>query len=239
MGILSFIRRIFGKNALSERSNSASEALQSDLKALEQRFEAESSKENLTTSPQSIELEKDSLQLGIAAGYTGRSLKNIESSLVRIESQMITRDWFDLQFRQDMMDLINILRQHEEKEQLRFEAIQNSLNTIRNIASSLPKSTKSKLYEQISNIESNLPLTTRMKEIIRILEETREISYEDLANKLQIGVSSLRGLLTSMAKRTNKIERFEKDGKGWVRIINSIDLNRSQSAAKSSEDTVL
>ena len=232
MGILDFLLKIFGKKAQSAALESASTSLESASKAMQERFN--SGKETELSVP-TIELEKDSLQLGIAAGYTGRSLRTIESSLVRIESQMITKDWFDLQFGRDMKELINILKQHEDREQTRFEIIQNSLNSIRGVAKSLPQPIKLKLYEQVQAIESQLPPTPRMKEIINILEEYGEMSYEDLSKKLNISISSLRGLLANMMRRTNKIQRFEKDGKGWVRIINSIDLNRSQSAEKAGE----
>lgn len=234
MGIFDFLLRIFGKKAQSE-------ALQSDVKALSERFKAmqersftQEQAESQSITP-TIELEKDSLQLGMAAGYTGRSLKAIESSLVRIESQMTTKDWFDLQFGQNIKELIDVLRQHEDKEQLRFEAIQNSLNSLRALAKLTPQPIKTQLYEQIQDLESQLPLTQRMREIIEITKQAREISYEDLAKKLNLGISGLRGLLSIMVKRTNDVKRFEKDGKGWLRFTGSTDLNRSQSAEKAGE----
>jgi len=234
MGIFDRILGIFGKKAQSE-------AIQSDVKALSERSKAMQERSVIQEQPESqaitptIELEKDSLQLGMAAGYTGRSLKAIESSLVRIESQMTTKDWFDIQFGQSLKELVKVLKQHEDKEQLRFEAIQDSLNSLRALAKLTPQPIRTKLYEQIQDLESQLPITQRMREIVEITSQAGEISYEDLAKKLNLGTSGLRGLLSVMVKRTNEIKRFEKDGKGWLRFTGSTDLNRSQSAEKAGE----
>jgi predicted ArsR family transcriptional regulator len=65
-----------------------------------------------------------------------------------------------------------------------------------------------------------------MISLISIAKEQGEISYTDLANKLNITEDALRGLLANTMKRTNKIERFAKDGRGWVRFLSdSSDLN--------------
>jgi len=221
MGILDQILGLFGKKAQPKALQSASEALQ-------ERFEAlETPETNEETQP--IRLEKDSLQLGIAAGYTGRSLKSIENSLLRIESQMTTKDWFALQIGQPVQDLVDFLKQHEEKEQLRFEALQNTLDSMKAIARISPQPIKSQLFREIRTAESQIPLSPRMKEILNLVKEQKEISYEDLANRFNFGVSGLRGLLTNMKKRTSDIERFEKDSKGWLRYVGRSALNRSQS----------
>ena len=44
------------------------------------------------------EIEKDSLQLGFAAGYTGRSIHDIHKSLERIETMMPSREWILFHF---------------------------------------------------------------------------------------------------------------------------------------------
>lgn len=217
------------------------ESIKSDYKSISDRTEAiqepisQSSKEIYEQTP-SIELQKDSLELGIAAGYTGKTLRSIESSLIRIESQMTTRDWFNLQFGQTLRELVDVLQQHENKEQLRFESIHGSLNSLRSIASLSPQPIKDQLFKQIQVIESQLPLTPRMRQIIEITKQQKEVSYEDLAKTFNLdGTSSLRGLLSNMMKRTNNIERFEKDGRGWVRFIGSKDLDRSKSEDKTEE----
>jgi hypothetical protein len=215
-----------------------SEALESEVKSIQERSEAiqepiSQEKPEVYEAPSSIEVQKDSLELGIAAGYTGRALKSIESSLIRIESQMTSKDWFDLQFGHSLRELVNVLKQHEGKEQVRFESIQSSLDSLRGIANLSPQPIRDQLFRQIQTIESQLPLTPRMRQIIEIAKQQGEVSYEDLAKTFNLdGTSSLRGLLSNMVKRTKEIERFEKDGKGWIRFAGSRDLNRSQSEEK-------
>lgn len=169
--------------------------------------------------PYSIELQKDSLQLGIAAGYTGRTIKEIESSLNRIETQMVTRDWFSSQFQDKTPDLVNLLIQHEQNEQKRFETIQNLLGFMHKTAETVPEPLRTELFTQIRTIEKQIPLTPKMNQLIEIAKISKEISYSDLANKLNIGEDALRGLLSNTIKRTNIIERFEKLNKGWIRYI--------------------
>jgi hypothetical protein len=57
-----------------------------------------------------------------------------------------------------------------------------------------------------------------MEELVSLVKSSKEISYDELAAKLNITISALRGLLSTTAQRTNKIERFMVDGKGWVRF---------------------
>ena len=60
-----------------------------------------------------IRIQKDALELGLAAGYAGRSLHNIESTLERMESLMVTKDWMTGK-------LDEITNSHESNEQKRF-----------------------------------------------------------------------------------------------------------------------
>jgi len=230
MGFFDLLRRVFGQKAQSEALQSASEAMQ-------ERFEALETPE-IHEETQPIELQKDSLQLGIAAGYTGKSLRSIENSMVRIETQMPTKDWFELKFGESIKELANIFRQHEEKEQLRFEALQSTLESMKAIARTAPQPIRSKLFKDIRAAESQLPLSPRMKEVLRVVKESGEISYEDIAKRLNLGISGMRGMLSNMGKRTNDIERFEKDGKGWLRYAGKTDLKRSQSDGTALEPTV-
>ncbi len=238
MGLIKFLRQIF-------RRKSKEEALQSDQSALEsnqspnQSFESDSNLIQINQSinhqisqqeKSSIELEKDSLQLGLAAGYAGRALKEIESSLTRIESQMITKDWFTLQLRDQ---LIKMLEEHEENEQKRFETILEALNSLKEIAQKAPEPVKSELLTQIRAMETKLPLTRRMNEILEILKQVGEISYSELAARLNISESALRGLLSHMAKRTS-IKRFIRNGRGWVTLDRSDSNHFNQSSEQSS-----
>jgi predicted ArsR family transcriptional regulator len=60
-----------------------------------------------------------------------------------------------------------------------------------------------------------------MKLLEDIVKEVGEISYTELANKLGITESALRGFLTQCIRRGVKIQRFEKLGKGWVKFVQS------------------
>jgi hypothetical protein len=172
-----------------------------------------------------VEIEQSSFKLGLASGYTGRSIRSIEDSLNRIESQMVTRDWFNVEFEdktpvlmEELLKLHEEMRIHDENEQKRLEIIQNILEKMKNIANIAPNEVKFSLLDQIKAVESQLPLTKKMEELISVVKTVGQISYDDLAIKLNISVSALRGLLSNAIQRTTKIERFMVDGKGWVRI---------------------
>jgi len=226
MGLLSWLLR---RPQKAEALQSDVAALQSDLERFKSPDKALQSARitEVKYSPQTVleplrlshpvELQRDSLQLGIAAGYTGKALREIESSLSRIESQMTSKDWFSSQFEDKTPHLIEMLDQHEKNSQQRFEAIQSRLDSLKETAGRAPEPFKTQLMEQISSIEMQMPLTPKMKELLDIVKQTGQISYEDLHTRLNIGLSALRGLLSNMVKRTNEIERFDRDGKGWVK----------------------
>lgn len=146
--------------------------------------------------PSMPEIQKDSYQLGLAAGYTGRSIRDIESSLSRIEAQMVTKDWLALQIQ-------TIDR--------RVEDIERALGIIKG---AIPT-----LEEQKSAIVKRMPLTQRMEELLKVVKDSREISFADLALKMNIDVSDLRSLLSIMTKRTNMIERYRVHRAGWIKYI--------------------
>jgi len=223
MPLKDLLLRIFGKKRQAEGIE-ATQIASYDLK----RIEAEKPLEISQVSP-TVELQKDSLQLGIAAGYTGRSLREIESSLIRIESQMSSKDWFLTQFEDRTPELINLFKIHEENAQRRFESIQNILISLQKSAVNAPEPLKAELIQKISSIERQLPLTSKMKELLQIVNQYNEISYDELASKLNISVSALRGLLANVMKRTNEIERFDKNRKGWARYVGKGDLKRIKS----------
>ncbi|MEM5836195.1 MAG: hypothetical protein QXR09_00950 [Candidatus Aenigmatarchaeota archaeon] len=182
---------------------------------------------NQSQDSSSISLEKEALQLGLAAGYTGRSIKEIESSLVRIESQMASKEWFIANFGdpKKILELLesirDILKTHDELTMKHFEMIESSLLTLQGIAKKAPEPIRTQMLSQINLIESQLPITPRMRQLEEIVKEAGEISYTDLANRLGITESALRGFLTNCIRRGVKIQRIEKNGKGWVKFVSS------------------
>jgi hypothetical protein len=227
MGILDVFRRFFGKKRSTEALASEAEAIQKRFEALpssarifEKTIEPVPSPPSSVPEPLQVALEKESLQLGVAAGYTGRSIKEIESSLSRIESNMITKDWFSLQF-PNKADLSTLFNKLDENEQKRFEAIQSLLLSLQKTTVKVPEPIKTELITQIKEIEKQLPLSPKMEALLLVVKEFKEISYADLASKLGVSISALRGLLTNTVRRTNKIQRFSKQGKGWVKYVES------------------
>ena len=135
--------------------------------------------------PESMSVQKGSYELGLAAGFTGHSIKQIESSLARIEGQMVTKDWFLIQLNQ--LDR-------------RIEDIEKALGIIKG---AIPT-----LEQQKAAIVKTMPLTPRMEQVLEIVRQSGEISFADLALKMNLDVSDLRSLLSIMTKRTNDIERY-------------------------------
>ena len=167
--------------------------------------------------PEPIEIERDSLQLGIAAGYTGRSIRDIDSALNRIETQMVTKDWLEIK-----------LREHEDKEGLRFNKIETAISPLLRLIQGIPPA------QALQHVIEGIRLTRRMGELLKVVEEAKEISYSGLALKLGIQQDNLRGLLSKIARRTSKIQRFERDNNGWVRWISDFSqqsIDKSQDAS--------
>jgi DNA-binding transcriptional regulator YiaG len=197
---------------------------QATKQALQSGFKSIESDTSIARERKPVKLYKDSLELGLAAGFVSRSIREIEKSLLRIESHMVTRDWFKTEFEDKTPDLEEILqsihsmlKEHEAKEEQRFKAIQTCLDGISRIAHQAPQHIREELLKEVRMIESHLPLTSKMKQLISTIREAKQISYDDLAAKLNISVSALRGLLSNTLKRTNEIERYAVDRKGWVR----------------------
>jgi len=211
MAILDHLKKIFCKKSAIQ-SESINHSINQSLNQSEEK-------------PQPIELERESLQIGIAAGYTGRSIKEIESSLVRIESQMASKEWFIAQFGDpkkiiELLESIrDILKTHDDLTMKHFEVIESSLSSLQGIAKKAPEPIRTEMLNQLNIIESNLPLTPKMRQLEDIVKNVGEISYAELANRLGITESALRGFLTQCIRRGVKIQRFEKLGKGWVRFV--------------------
>ncbi|MBS3055648.1 MAG: hypothetical protein J4452_04120 [Candidatus Aenigmarchaeota archaeon] len=233
------------------RRPKAPESLQSDVKSLESASKSLQISDipdtvNLSSKPSlSVEyfkpspplsLEKESFGLGLAAGFTGKSLREIEYSLNRIENQMTTKDWFLATFEDRTPELLELIRTLDQNGQSRYEAIQSSIDKLKEMSKTLPEPIKSSLSAEISAIELNLPLTPKMEEALSAIKEAVEISYEDLAKRLNLAeVSGLRGLMANMTKRTKNIERFTRGGKGWVKYVEKGDLNLPKSDFKQGE----
>ena len=181
---------------------------------------------NQTSEPSSIELDKESIQLGLAAGYTGRSIYYINTTLNRIETLMPSKDWLTI-------ELSEHFRHHEENEQRRLETIITALNSLHSISLEAPEPLKTKLLDKINLTESNLGLSNRMKELIQIIKLYGEINYSDLAQKMNLTESGLRSLLVMTLRRTNEIEKFERDNRKWLRYNQNTALNIQTSTNQS------
>lgn len=176
-----------------------------------------------------IELQKDSLELGMAAGYAGRSLKEIESSMLRIEGLMASKEWFSGQFGPQLRAIYDSIRIHDGNMAKRLEMIEFLIQSLEKTARKAPEPLKTELLEQIDVLESQVRTPTRkMQKLVDIVKSRGEISYSDLAAELDISESALRGLLSNTVRRTASISRVSKDGKGVVKYIGDkkADLNR-------------
>jgi hypothetical protein len=165
-----------------------------------------------------IELQKDSLELGMAAGYAGRSLKEIESSMYRIETLMASKEWFTTQFGPQLRAIYDSIRVHDENTVRKLGVIEFLIQSLEKTAKRAPEPLKTELLEQIDAMTAELPLSPKMQEVINIVKQAGRISYDDLCTKLGVQRSSLRGLLANTMKRTSIIERYIEDGRHMVRI---------------------
>ena len=247
MSVMSFIRKLlFGKKE-PERFNdlnrfeSIDSTIHSDLNrngSMNQSIESlestiiSSKKEEKPT----ISIDKESLKVGMAAGYISRSLISIEDGIERIETLMPSKEWITInlipkieQIQQTVANVKDLLMNHERNEEKRFEVLLEAINKLKTIAPSLPEPIKTEILSTVTTLKS-AALTPKMQQILNILKEKGELSYNELAERLGITTDGLRGILSRMAKVCDEIERFEKDGKGWVRIKPiRIDSNRNES----------
>jgi len=170
-----------------------------------------------------LSLERTSIELGLTAGYFGRSLKEIENTLKKIEDEMVSRDWFIYNLNEGFRKIATLIARHDESVNTKLSLIETLLKDLKNAAYSLPQPYRSEFISKIEKVERKLPLTPRMNQVLKILQEKGEISYSELSRMLGITESALRGLLSTMSKRLidQKIERFTKNGKGWVRLKHS------------------
>ncbi len=174
-------------------------------------------------SSKDLSLERTSIELGLTAGYFGRSLKEIENTLKKIEDEMVSRDWFIYNLNEGFRKIAALIARHDESVNTKLSLIETLIKDLKNAAYSLPQPYRSEFISRIESVERKLPLTPRMRQVLKILQERGEISYSELSQMLGITESALRGLLSTMSKRLidQKIERFTKNGKGWVRLKSS------------------
>ena len=208
MGLLDRLKQILRFKSITNQSNQSLNTESSHI----------TEQSNISQNVSSLTIEKDSLQLGIAAGYTGRSIRDIETSLNRIEANMVTKDWFAIKLEEAM-------KEYENKHENRLFTLENALNSLLKFFESLPL--RSRVETTLKSVEANR-LTNKMKDLINVVKNTGEISYFDLSTRLNISQDALRGLLSLVSRRTNEIERFERDNKGWVRYRSNSIVNQSQ-----------
>ena len=181
-----------------------------------------------------IRLQKDALELGLAAGYAGHSLKSIEGSLERLESMTLTKQWAEAY-------LLPLLKSIDDNEQKRFETLLSVLNHLRDASYKMPRDVQLALEKPIHEIEKEVSkspkLTPQTQKLFSILKEVGEISYSDLYKRMGMeSEDGLRGFISVVNKKfPDKIDRFEKEGrKKWVRLkrvqndsISTQSLNQS------------
>ena len=188
-----------------------------------------------TNEQASLEFDKESIQLGLAAGYTGRTIHDINSALNRIETIMPSKDWLLIQFEEHF-------RRHEENEQRRLEALLTALNSLRSISLEAPEPFKTKILDEIKIIESSLELSKRMKELIQLVKYSGEATYADLAKKMGITQSAFRSLLSMTMLRTNELEKIERNNKKYLRhnkqtSASSVQIDQNQSNEQTNTQT--
>ncbi len=257
MSVISFIKKIlFGKKQHERfidlnRSESIDSTIHSDLNRNESIRIDSNRNESMNQSIESLEspiisskdegksiisIDKESLKVGMAAGYISRSLISIEDGIERIETLMPSKEWISMnltpkieQMQQAILNIRDVLMNHERNEEKRFEVLLEAITKLKTLAFTLPEPTKTEILSTVTSLKS-ASLTPKMQQIIDILKERKEISYQELAEKLGITTDGLRGILSRMVRVCDEIERFEKDGKGWIKIktIQS-DLNRNES----------
>jgi len=215
MGLKALLKKILRKKQ-EEAIESAATTFQAESQALQ-------------SAPKRLAKDFDAFELGLAAGYTGRSLREIERSLLRIESQMVTKDWFKTEFEDktpQLLEILKVVRQalekHEAAMQKRFESIQSALEKLTGVAKRAPKPIRREILKEVQAIKRQVPLSQKMQRLLAIVKESGEISYDELGAKLGITTSALRGLLSNTLKRTNKLKRYTRERKGWVKYVEAL-----------------
>ena len=245
MGLIGFLKKIFKRSdsidaasmridaesinqSINQSLDHQNQRIISNKEVSQQPFISKDIEESAKKS--SIDLEKESLKLGMAAGFAGRAIINIEDTLSRLESMVTTKDWINPKIEKilDLLDsLKDIISKHEENQQKRFETILDSISKISTEAKKIPEPERTKILTEVERIKK-ASLTPKMRQLIDVVRSAGEISYSELSQRLKISQDALRGLLSRTVKLTDKIERFERENKGWVRFKSNQSINQSQ-----------
>ncbi|MHA1668750.1 MAG: hypothetical protein ACTSUR_08835 [Candidatus Heimdallarchaeaceae archaeon] len=195
------------------------------LKKLAKLFKKEENierqtKENLTEE----EKIKEEFKVGVATGYFLRSLKEIENILNRMEATQVTKDWFLANFEDKTPELMNTLRETNEKLEESFKRLEENVKRIESMLERLQALTSASSnargdYERLQALTSSEEFTEKEAKALEIIMERGEISYEDLAKELEVSLSYTRALLSKIARNRPDIVRFKRESKGWVKII--------------------
>jgi DNA-binding transcriptional ArsR family regulator len=142
---------------------------------------------------------------------------------------MVTKDWFKTEFEDktpQLLEILKVVRQalekHEAAMQKRFESIQSALEKLTGVAKRAPKPIRREILKEVQAIKRQVPLSQKMQRLLAIVKESGEISYDELGAKLGITTSALRGLLSNTLKRTNKLKRYTRERKGWVKYVEAL-----------------
>ena len=217
--VFDWLKRLIQKKSINQSDQSITESI---------------NQSQINQSINDIRLQKDSLELGLAAGYAGHSLKFLETAMERLESSVITKQWAEVY-------LLPLLKSIDSNEQRRFETLLSVLNYLKGTSFKAPKNIQLALQKPIQEIEKEISespkLTPQTKKLFSVLEEVGEISYTDLYKRMGMeSEDGLRGFLSVVDQKTGMIERFEKEGsrKKWVRLkkaqneaISNQSLNQS------------
>jgi len=179
------------------------------LRSASERFESEVLEEK----------PKEAFSIGFAAGYAGKSLLTIEEKVRGLEEKIITKEWAQSEVVKRLDDILFALQKHDESTKKIHEKIAYHLIRILEVAQNLAQPHREAIEKEVEEIRKEISLTPRMQKVLELIREKKEISYKELARNLGYSsISGIRALLSEISKRTDEIERFVKNGEGWVRI---------------------
>ena len=217
MSFFDKIKTIFGKKSI--------ESNQSHRIASYDAIDFESHQSHQSVEP----THRTALELGLAAGVAGQSIRTIESSLQRIESLMVTKDWMDLKLR-------DIIKSYEEAEEKRFQTLVSLINSLHGIAERSPPSLRRRIETVTSKLEKHEGLAPRMQRLINIVKEAGEINYNDLTSRLGVtSVDGVRGLVSLVLRKTDVIEKFSKGKNIWLRYVGPKERSDSSEENQSNQ----
>ncbi len=240
MGLLDRIKKMFFKeesiDSFNQSSNQSINQSSQSIKSIESINQSpnQSFNQSFQSEKTSIELEKESLKLGMAAGFISKTLIHMEELLDKITTNFPDRAWISSELRSQLSILEQKLDEHERKSQERLNILINLIHSLKEISPYLPQTYRSKLQKIVQEAEPHL--TPKMQQLVETVKSRKEISYKELAVMLGISESALRGLLSLAIERGAPLQRFRIDGKGWVRYVESIQSpNQSQTQAQQSD----